>query len=234
MLSLVDQLPLQAEGCRHLVTLITNYGTQYVKPTKGSGGVMTDIGVALSQSCVSLHVWYFSRFDCQAMSDPSPPGGPPMLGSEQGDDADTRVSFVLRHGDTDERDVMGLLMRAMKKSATSQAQPTDAYTSCDAVIQVHWGPAAGDADGRAHAAGGAPDDYYNTRDALLHSGPRGDAEPQQQECYGADDAQTRDDAAQARDHSPDRDDSQATLHLMSPVPTYSAEINGESDDATDR
>ena len=97
MLSL-DQLPLQAEGCRHLVTLITNYGTQYVKPTKGSG-VMTDIGVALSQSCVSLHAWYFSRFDCQAMSDPSPPGGPPMLGSEQGDDADTRVAFVPRHSD---------------------------------------------------------------------------------------------------------------------------------------
>ena len=225
MLSL-DQLPLQAEGCRHLVTLITNYGTQYVKPTEGSGGVMTDIGVALSQSCVSLHAWYFSRFDCQAMSDPSPPGGPPMLGSEQGDDADTRVSFVLRHGDT-ELDAMGLLMRAMEKSATSQAQPPDAYTR-EAVIKVHWGPAAGDAEGRAHAAGAA-DDY--TRDALLHSGPRGNAKPQQEDDV-ADDAQTRDDAAQARDHSPDRDDSQATLHLMSPVRTgLDADLNRESDDA---
>ena len=226
MLSL-DQLPLQAEGCRHLVTLITNYGTQYVKPTKDSG-VMTDIGVALSQSCVSLHAWYFSRFDCQAMSDPSPPGGPPMLGSEQGGDADTRASFVLCHGDT-ERHVRTLLRGAITESATSQqTQRPDAYTR-DVVIRVHWGPAEGDAEERAHAAGAA-DDF--TRDALLHSGPRGDAEPQQKDDV-AGDAQKRDDAAQARDHSPDRDDdSQATLHLMSPVRTgHDADLNRESDEA---
>ena len=226
MLSL-DQLPLQAEGCRHLVTLITNYGTQYVKPTKGSGGVMTDIGVALSQSCVSLHAWYFSRFDCQAMSDPGPPGGPPKLGSERGD-ADTRASFVLCHGDT-ERHVRTLLRGAITESATSQqTQRPDAYTR-DVVIRVHWGPAEGDAEERAHAAGAA--DHF-TREALLLSGPRGDAEPQQKDD-DAGDAQKRDDAAQARDHSPDRDDSQATLHLMSPVRTdrRDADLNRESDDA---
>ena len=74
--------PLQAEGYRHLVSLITNYGMQYVKPTIGSG-VMTDIGVvALSQSCVSLHAWYFSRFD-QVMLDLGPPGGRPRLAENE-------------------------------------------------------------------------------------------------------------------------------------------------------
>ena len=105
----LDQLPLQVEGCRHLVSLITNYGMQYVKPTIGSG-VMTDIGVvALSQSCVSLHAWYFSRF-CLAMSDPGPPGGRPRLGRER-DGADTRVSFVLRP-DATESEARDLLLKA--------------------------------------------------------------------------------------------------------------------------
>ena len=61
MLSL-DQLPLQTEGCRHLVSLVTNYGMRNIRPTIGSG-VMTDIAIALSQSCVSLHAWYFTTYD---------------------------------------------------------------------------------------------------------------------------------------------------------------------------
>ena len=131
MLSLAA--PLQAEGYRHLVSLITNCGMQYVEPTKGSG-VMTDIGVALSQSCVSLHAWYFSRF-CQAMSDPGPPGGRPRLGRERGD-ADTRVSFVLRP-DATEREVQDLLLGAITESAR-QTEPLDAYTRD---VLIHWGPA---------------------------------------------------------------------------------------------
>ena len=134
MLSL-DQLPLQAEGYRHLVSLITNYGMQYVKPTIGSG-VMTGIGVALSQSCVSLHASYFSRFR-QAMSDPGPLGGRPRLGRGRGD-ANTRVSFVLRPDATDEREVQHLLPRAIRRESAKQTWPLDAYTR-DALIQVHRG-----------------------------------------------------------------------------------------------
>ena len=134
MLSL-DQLPLQAEGCRHLVTLITNCGTEYGKPTKDSG-VMTDIGVALSQSCVSLHASYLSRFR-QAMSDPGPLGGRPRLGRERGD-ANTRVSFVLRPDATDEREVQHLLLRAIRRESARQTWPLDAYTR-DALTQVHRG-----------------------------------------------------------------------------------------------
>ena len=133
MLSLAA--PLQAEGYRHLVSLITNYGMQYVKPTIDSG-VMTDIAVALSQSCVSLYAWYFSGF-CQAMSAPGPPGGRPRLGRERGD-ADTRVSFVLRP-DATESEVQALLPGAITEAW--QAELLDADTR-DALLQVHWGPAA--------------------------------------------------------------------------------------------
>ena len=133
MLSL-DQLPLQAEGYRHLVSLITNYGMQYVEPTIGSGA-MTVIGVALSQICVSLHAWYFNRF-CRAMSDPGPPGGRPRLGRKRGD-ADTRVSFVLRP-DATESEVQDLLRRAITESAR-QTEPLDACTRDD--VWIHLGPA---------------------------------------------------------------------------------------------
>ena len=129
MLSL-DQLPLQAEGCRHLVSLITNYGMQYVKPTIGSG-VMTDIAVALSQSCVSLYAWYFSGF-CQAMSAPGPPGGRPRPRRER-DDADTRVSFVVRP-DATESEVQDLLLRAITEARSRQTELLDADTR-------EWGPA---------------------------------------------------------------------------------------------
>ena len=130
MLSL-DQLPLQAEGCRHLVSLITNYyGMQYVKPTIDSG-VMTDIAVALSQSCVSLYAWYFSGF-CQAMSAPGPPGGRPRPCRER-DDADTGVSFVLRP-DATESEVQDLLLRAITEARSRQTELLDADTR-------EWGPA---------------------------------------------------------------------------------------------
>ena len=232
MLSLAA--PLQAEGYRHLVSLITNYGMQYVKPTIGSG-VMTDIGVALSQkSCVSLHAWYFSPF-CQAMSDPVPPGGRPRLGRERGD-ADTRVSFVLRP-DATEREVQDLILRAIAESA-NQTEPPDAYTR---VVSIHWGP-ADDADERDDAADDAEerddaaDDAADDAELLVDADSR-DAD-RNLHWDSADDAEQRDDAAddaepQARDDSQDGDDSQATLHLMSLVPTDDAELNGESDDATD-
>ena len=150
MLSLAA--PLQAEGYRHLVSPITNYGMQYVKPTIGSG-VMTDIAVALSQSCVSLYAWYFSGF-CQAMSAPGPPGGRPRPRRER-DDADTRASFVVRP-DATESEVQDLLLRAITEARSRQtelldadtrewgpaddAELLDAYTR-DALLQVHWGPA---------------------------------------------------------------------------------------------
>ena len=183
MLSL-DQLPLQAEGCRHLVSLITNYyGMQYVKPTIGSG-VMTDIGVvALSQSCVSLHAWYFSRF-CQAMSDPGPPGGRPRLGRERGD-ADTRVSFVLRP-DATESEVQDLLRRAITESAR-QTKPLDADTRD---VLIHWGP-ADDAEERDDAADDAEDDAADDAELLDADGRDADGNLR---WDSADDAEQRDDA----------------------------------------
>ena len=75
-----------------------------------------------------------------------------------------------------------------------------------------------------------PLDAY-TRDVLIHWGPADDAEERDD---AADDA--ADDARNAEpdgDDSQARDDSQATLHWMSPVPADDAELNGEPDDATD-
>ena len=57
-----------------------------------------------------------------------------------------------------------------------------------------------------------------------------DAEPQAESDDAADDASN---AEPDGDDSQLRDDSQATLHLMSPAPADDAELNGESDDATD-
>ena len=85
-----------------------------------------------------------------------------------------------------------------------------------------------DADSRdadVNLCGDSADDAEQRDDAT------GDAEPQQAE---SDDA--ADDARNAEpdgDDSQARDDSQATLHLMSPVPADDAELNGEPDDATD-
>ena len=63
----LDQLPFQAEGCRHLVALVTSYGKLRIGPTIGSrrGGEpwQTDVAIALSQTCKSMHAWYFSTFD---------------------------------------------------------------------------------------------------------------------------------------------------------------------------
>ena len=68
----------------------------------------------------------------------------------------------------------------------------------------------------------------------LHWDSADDAE---QRDYAADDAEPQaesDDAADdARNAEPDGDDSQATLHLMSPAPADDAELNGETDDAAD-
>ena len=80
-----------------------------------------------------------------------------------------------------------------------------------------------------------------TRDALLHWDSADDAE---QRDYAADDAEPQaesDDAADdaSNNAEPDgddsqlRDDSQATLHLMSPAPADDAEPNGETGDAAD-
>ena len=235
MLSL-DQLPLQAEGCRHLVSLITNYGMQYVKPTIDSG-VMTDIAVALSQSCVSLYAWYFSGF-CQAMSAPGPPGGRPRPCRDR-DGADTGVSFALRP-DATEREVALLLVGAITPGCQ---------------VQVHWGPAADPhngivrqvQDGSDDAAADAADDaeelldadgrdadgnlhWDSADDAEQRDDAADDAEPQAESDDAADDASN---AEPDGDDSQARDDSQATLHLMSPVPADDAELNGEPDDATD-
>ena len=79
------------------------------------------------------------------MSDPGPPpGGPPRLGRERSDADTTRVSFLLRPGDT-ESHARARLLQAITQSATSQTQPPDAYPPRG--VLIHWGP-AGDADER--------------------------------------------------------------------------------------
>ena len=84
-----------------------------------------------------------------------------------------------------------------------------------------------DADGRdadVNLCGDSADDAEQRDDAA------GDAEPQAESDDAADDARN---AEPDGDDSQARDDSQATLHLMSPVPADDAELNGEPDDATD-
>ena len=67
-------------------------------------------------------------------------------------------------------------------------------------------------------------------DAEQRDDAPGDAEPQAESDDAADDARN---AEPDGDDSQARDDSQATLHSMSPVPADDAELNGEPDDATD-
>ena len=191
------------------------------------------------------------------MSAPGPPGGRPMPRRER-DDADTRVSFVLRP-DATESEVRDLLLRAITEARSRQTELLDADTrewgpaddaellgayTRDALLQVHWGP-ADDAEERDDAADDAADDAElldadgRDADGNLHWDSAVYAE---QRDYAADDAEPQaesDDAADdARNAEPDgddsqlRDDSQATLHLMSPVPADDAELNGELDDAT--
>ena len=145
------------------------------------------------------------------MYDPGPPpGGPPRLGRERSDADTTRASFLLRPpGDTESSVEARLRQAITKKSATSQQTQRPDGHPCDVVI--HWGPAGNADDERRDDAA---DDAEQQRDGAPH-----DAEPQAR----ADDSQ-------------DGDDSQATLHLMSPVPTTrdddDAGPNGESDAAT--
>jgi len=62
----LDQLLFQAEGYRDLVCLITNYGGWHLGPTIGSrrrGGWDFDIVIAMSQTCTSIHAWYYTTHD---------------------------------------------------------------------------------------------------------------------------------------------------------------------------
>ena len=79
-----------------------------------------------------------------------------------------------------------------------------------------------DADGNLH--------WDSADDAEQRDYAADDAEPQAESDDAADDASN---AEPDGDDSQARDDSQATLHLMSPVPADDAELNGEPDDATD-
>ena len=58
----LSQLPFQAEGYRHLVCLIANYGSGRIGPTIGSrrrnGVLYCDIVIALSQTCPAIHAWF--------------------------------------------------------------------------------------------------------------------------------------------------------------------------------
>ena len=116
------------------------------------------------------------------------------------------------------------------------ADDADAYTTGDALL--HWGPTTDDAeeqdDAADYAADGAAADDAEFLDADCCDAERSLHRDSADEADQRDDATDDDAEPQARDGSQDGDDSQATLHLMSPVPTYGAEINGESDDATDR
>ena len=85
-----------------------------------------------------------------------------------------------------------------------------------------------DADGR-DADGNLR--WDSTDDAEQRDDAAGDAEPQAESDDAADDASNN--AEPDGDDSQLRDDSQATLHLMSPAPADDAELNGETGDAAD-
>ena len=142
--------------------------------------------------------------------------------------------------DATESEVQDLLLRAITESAR-QTEPLDA---CTGDVLIHWGPA--DAEERDDAADDAADDAElldadgRDADSNLHWDSADDAEQRDDAADDAEPQAESDDAADdARNAEPDgddsqaRDDSQATLHLMSPVPADDAELNGELDDATD-
>ena len=100
-------------------------------------------------------------------------GGRPRPRRER-DDADTRVSFVLRP-DATESEVWDLLLRAITEARSRHTELLDADTrewdpaddaellgayTRDALLQVHWGP-ADDAEERDAAADDAADDAEN-------------------------------------------------------------------------
>ena len=143
--------------------------------------------------------------------------------------------------DATESEVQDLLLRAITESAR-QTEPLDA---CTRDVLIHWGP-ADDAEERDDAADDAADDAElldadgRDADSNLHWDSADDAEQRDDAADDAEPQAESDDAADdARNAEPDgddsqaRDDSQATLHLMSPVPADDAELNGEPDDATD-
>ena len=84
----LSQLPFQAEGYRHLVCLIANYGSERIGPTVGSrrrnAGWDCDIVIALSQTCPAIHAWYYDTFDGDKNRVPSrlidPPSPPSLIG----------------------------------------------------------------------------------------------------------------------------------------------------------
>ena len=83
-----------------------------------------------------------------------------------------------------------------------------------------WTPTAAMQTGNLH--------WDSADDAEQRDDAADDAEPQAESDDAADDARN---AEPDGDDSQARDDSQATLHLMSPVPADDAELNGEPDDA---
>ena len=113
------------------------------------------------------------------------------------------------HDPQDQRfSIIAGLLAEERDDAADDAELLDA-DGRDADSNLHW-DSADDAEQRDDAAD--------------------DAEPQAESDDAADDARN---AEPDGDDSQPRDDSQATLHLMSPVPADDAELNGESDDATD-
>ena len=115
------------------------------------------------------------------------------------------------------------------------ADDADAYTG-DALL--HWGPtddAEEQDDAADYAADGAAADDAEFLDADCCDAERSLHRDSADEADQRDDATDDDAEPQARDGSQDGDDSQATLHLMSPVPTTrgdDAGPYGESDAAT--
>ena len=53
----LSQLPLEAEGYRHIVCLIDNYASSENVLTKKCGWG-SDSGIALKQTCRAVHAWY--------------------------------------------------------------------------------------------------------------------------------------------------------------------------------
>ena len=58
----LSTLLFQAEGHRHCVVLIINFGNSRIGPTHG-GGWRSDIAVALEATCCSIHAWFDCKFD---------------------------------------------------------------------------------------------------------------------------------------------------------------------------
>ena len=60
--AMLSTLPFQAEGHRHCVLLILDFGESRFGPSHG-GDWKSNIMVTLAPTCCSIHAWFDSRYD---------------------------------------------------------------------------------------------------------------------------------------------------------------------------